>query len=112
MLDDYLRKQNRFLYVISILLFITSLFVGCFIFINGHPLLALSQFIIVLVNIGGNVHIITENIKYADKWGAINEIEHTALYYNGTEEGVRTSIDGVGNLDFKFTRDANSDTKK
>jgi len=112
MLDEYLRKQNKFLYAISILLLIVSLFVGWFIFVNGHPVLALTQFIVVLVSIGGNAHIISENIKYTDKWGSINEIEQTALYYNGNEEGVRTSIDGVGNLDFKFTRDVNSDTKK
>ena len=104
MLDSYLRKQNKFLIIISVLLFVISFIVGTVVFSIGHPVLGLLLFSITLCAVGGNIKIICQNIKYIEKWNAINDIEQSSFDFDDPD-GVRVMQRSVGNLEFKFRND-------
>ena len=104
MLDSYLRKQNKFLTIISVLLFVVSLVVVAVIFSIGHPVLGLLLLIITLCAVAGNIKIICQNIKYIEKWNAINDIEQSSFDFDDPD-GVRVMQRSVGNLEFKFSKD-------
>lgn len=108
MLDTYFSRQNKFLAIMSAALFLVAMVVGAVIFVKGHPFLALVQLVVTLSFVAGSIKIICQNIVYVRKWNAINEIDQSSFHYD-EYDGVSVMKEGVGTLDFKFTKDDKDD---
>jgi len=104
MVDEYLRKQNKFLILLTVTIFLITLSLSIFLVTIDQILLSIFQFSLFLVIITGIIKTIRENILYIEKWKQINQMELDAFPIEN-EESVRVLRGNIGNLNFKFTKD-------
>lgn len=102
-MDEYLKKQNKILCGIGLVIFLLATLSGIFLFLEKHYVLACIQFGVLVTCSIGTFHTVHKNTIYADKWKAINQIEMGVCL--DSDDGLEIMERHVGNLNFTFRND-------
>lgn len=104
MLDAYLKRQNRYLTVVMILVGISLIVGTIFLLSQGCTKMAIAHASVSLSIMSSFGCFIQSNRKYIAQCASIANIERNAINLDG-EDGVKVINDTVPDLGFKFHRD-------